>query len=368
MRSCIVLLDKTKEYNWAFKRMIDKSPCELMIDTLKKAEIDIVYVVYGQKLNIKGAKVVDDLGEAIKDINNIDVEILLLEDVYPDLRVNTVKALYDDKYKRIKGTRNIKLHIKDLANIAHIEFIDVRCDDKELFTVETKESFDEYKDNLRKSIIKKHVAAGVNIIDENNVYIGNSVKIGKGSTIEPNVCLFEDTTIGENTFISSGSCLINASIGNNTTVLSSRITDSSLGNKVTCGPNSHLRMHSEVADEVRIGNFVEFKNTKFGYKSRCAHLTYLGDTEVGEDVNIGCGVVTVNYDGAHKFKTKIGDHAFIGSNANLIAPIKIGNYALVAAGSTVNGDVADGDMAIARSRQSNKEGYGYSYINKEKDA
>ena len=135
MRSCIVLLDKTKEYNWAFKRMIDKSPCELMIDTLKKAEIDSVYVVYGQKLNIKGAKVVDDLGEAIKDINNIDVEILLLEDVYPDLRVNTVKALYDDKYKRIKGTRNIKLHIKDLANIAHIEFIDVRCDYIEFFTV-----------------------------------------------------------------------------------------------------------------------------------------------------------------------------------------------------------------------------------------
>ena len=119
-------------------------------------------------------------------------------------------------------------------------------------------------------------------------------------------------------------------------------------------------------DNCRIGNFVEFKKTRFGRLSRSAHLTYLGDCEVGEDVNIGCGVITVNYDGAHKFKTTIKDRAFIGSNSNLIAPVTVGECSLVAAGSTITKDVEDGAMAIARQRQEIKPEFGFKYINKEK--
>ena len=132
----------------------------------------------------------------------------------------------------------------------------------------------------------------------------------------------------------------------------------------TVGPFAHLRNHTVVHENCRIGNFVEFKNCNFGNGSKCAHLTYLGDCEVGEHVNIGCGVVTVNYDGKNKYKTIIGDHAFIGSNVNIIAPVTIGHHALLAAGSTITEDVEDGAMGIARSRQTNKEDYGTKYLNK----
>lgn len=366
MKSSIVLLDNKKDYSWQFKRMIDSSAGQMMINTLKASGVDSVYLVSDQTITVDDAKVVADLFDAIKDINQVDVEILLLNDIYPNLKKETVEALFAEDYTRIKGTKNIKLHIKDLAKIKDIKFKDVDTDGEELTSINDHEQFSAFKKQLKQNIIARHVANGVNFIDEEQVYIGKEVKIAKGATIEANVSLFGKTEIGADTLIGSGSYLENAVIGNECKILASRITDSKMGNKVTCGPWSHLRNGCEVHDNVRIGNFVEFKNTVFGHKSRCAHLTYLGDSEVGEDVNIGCGVVTVNYDGKNKYHTKIGDHAFIGSNANLIAPIKIGDYALVAAGSTVNCDVEDGAMGIARTRQSNKEGYGYQYIKKEK--
>ena len=125
-------------------------------------------------------------------------------------------------------------------------------------------------------------------------------------------------------------------------------------------------MNCEIDSKNRIGNFVEFKNTKFGFDSRCAHLTYLGDSEIGSKVNIGCGVITVNYDGKNKFHTVVKDGAFIGSNVNLIAPVTVGENAVVAAGSPATQDVPDGDMAIGRVRQENKPGYCLIYKNKEK--
>lgn len=367
MKSSIILLDNKKDYSWQFKRMIDASAGQMMINTLKTAGVDSVYFVSDQTIAISDAKVVADLFDAIKNINQVDVEILLLNDIYPCLKKETVAALFAEDYTRIKGTKNIKLHIKDLAKIKDIKFKDVDAADDELVTVDNYEQFNALKKQLRQVVVAKHIANGVNFIDEDLVYIGDEVKIAAGAVIEANVSLFGKTEIGADTLIGSGSYLENAVIGSECKILASRITDSKMGNKVTCGPWSHLRNGCEVHDNVRIGNFVEFKNTVFGYKSRCAHLTYLGDSKVGEDVNIGCGVVTVNYDGHHKYHTEIGDHAFIGSNANLIAPIKIGDYALVAAGSTVNCDVEDGAMGIARNRQSNKEGYGYQYIKKEKE-
>ncbi len=207
---------------------------------------------------------------------------------------------------------------------------------------------------------------GVVFIDKKNTYISKETTIGKGSIIYPNVHIEGKCNIGKGCKILPGSFLVNATIKDETEIISSRITDSEVGNNCIIGPNAHFRMNTVVADECRIGNYVEFKNTIFGYKSRCAHLTYLGDCEVGKDVNVGCGVVTVNYDGTHKHRTIIKDHAFVGSNSNLIAPITIGSYALIAAGSTVNKDVCDGDMAIARSRQEIKKAYGYTYLKKEK--
>ncbi len=217
---------------------------------------------------------------------------------------------------------------------------------------------------LQMKINKKHMLEGVTIIDPKATYIGSKVTFGKDVTIYPNSHFKGNVHIGDNSVILPNSFLINSAIGANTTIDSSRITDSKVGDEVTVGPNAHLRMNTIVENKNRIGNFVELKNCKMGYNSRCAHLTYLGDCEIGANVNIGCGVVTVNYDGKNKFKTVVMDGAFIGSNVNMIAPLTVGKNAVVAAGSTITKSVADGDMAIARDRQTNLEGYGSKYKNK----
>lgn len=217
---------------------------------------------------------------------------------------------------------------------------------------------------IQKRINNAWIEQGVTFINPLGTYISLLTTLEEDVILYPNIYLEGQNHIGRGTTILPGSFVLNSTIGENVTIDSSRITDSVVGNKVNIGPYAHLRNHTVIADGNRIGNFVEMKNAKIGLNTRCAHLTYVGDAEVGEDVNFGCGVVTVNYDGKNKFITKIGDHAFIGSNVNLIAPITIGKYTVVAAGSTVDKDVPDNDMAIARQRQVNKPGLGLKYIQK----
>lgn len=214
------------------------------------------------------------------------------------------------------------------------------------------------------SINQKMIENGVFIMDPNNTYIDEDVEIGEDTTIYPNVFILKGSKIGSNVTILPNSYLSNAIIKDGTTIDSSKIVDSEVGENSVVGPMSHLRNHTCVKGEARIGNFVEFKNTNFDLGSKCAHLTYVGDSDVGKKVNFGCGVVTVNYDGKNKFRTTIKDGAFIGSNVNLIAPVTIGENALLAAGSTINKDIEDGDMGIARPRVEVKSGYGHKYKKK----
>ncbi len=214
---------------------------------------------------------------------------------------------------------------------------------------------------MKRHVNHKHMINGVSIIDPENTYIDVDVEIGKDTVLYPNVHIQGNTKIGEHVVILPNSFLCNASIGDYVMIDSSKVVDSCVGNHTVVGPMSHLRNHTNIKENVRIGNFVEFKNSSFGKSSKCAHLTYIGDSDVGENVNVGCGVVTVNYDGKHKHRTVIKDGAFIGSNCNIIAPVTIGENALLAAGSTITENVEDGDMGIARARQSNKRGYGAKF-------
>lgn len=196
------------------------------------------------------------------------------------------------------------------------------------------------------------------VIDKNNTYIDSTVTIGENTLIYPNVFIEGNTVIGKNCIIYPGSRIINSSIGDNVTIESSQIIDSTLYHNISVGPYAHIREKCEIESNTRIGNFVEFKKVKFSENSKCAHLTYLGDAIIGRNVNIGCGVVTVNYDGVQKYQTIIEDDCFIGSNVNLIAPVHIKAKALIAAGSTITNDVEEGELGIARSRQENKANYG----------
>ncbi|MBY0095479.1 bifunctional UDP-N-acetylglucosamine diphosphorylase/glucosamine-1-phosphate N-acetyltransferase GlmU [Mesobacillus maritimus] len=210
---------------------------------------------------------------------------------------------------------------------------------------------------MRKRINEGHMRNGVTLIDPANTYIGSDVKIGSDTIVYPGTTISGDTVIGTECVIGPNSEISNCEIGNETVVRQSAAFDSKIGSEVNIGPFAHIRPQSDIDDQVKIGNFVEIKKAVFGKGSKASHLSYIGDAEVGSDVNIGCGTITVNYDGKNKFLTKIEDGAFIGCNSNLVAPVTVGKGAYVAAGSTITEDVPGEGLAIARARQVNKEDY-----------
>ena len=211
-------------------------------------------------------------------------------------------------------------------------------------------------DILRKNILKGLMLQGTTIIDPNSTYVESGIKIGRDSILSPGVYLAGKTTIGQNTILEHGVVIRDSEIGNNVVIKAySVITESIVEDNAKIGPFAHLRPGSHVAEEAKIGNFVEMKKSYIGRRSKASHLTYLGDAQIGNDVNIGAGTITCNYDGKRKHKTIIKDRAFIGSNTAFIAPICIGEEATVGAGSVITEDVPDKKLAIARARQVIKE-------------
>ena len=197
----------------------------------------------------------------------------------------------------------------------------------------------------------------IKYIDKKNTYIDETVKIGDKTTIYPNVFIEGNTTIGEKCIIYPGCYIKDSKIGSNTIIYNSQILDSIIGSDNRIGPYSNIRPGNVTKDNVKIGSFVELKNTSIDTGSKVPHLAYIGDTEIGKNVSIGCGVITVNYDGTNKNKTIIKDDSFIGCNVNLIAPVTINENAMIGAGSTITSDVPKNSLGIARSRQTNIENY-----------
>ncbi|MES1042041.1 bifunctional UDP-N-acetylglucosamine diphosphorylase/glucosamine-1-phosphate N-acetyltransferase GlmU [Peribacillus simplex] len=210
---------------------------------------------------------------------------------------------------------------------------------------------------LRKRINETHMRNGVTIIDPLTTFIEADVQIGQDTVINPGSFIKGKSIIGQECLIGPNTEISNCEIGDGTEVLQSVVHESSIGSFVKIGPFAHVRPQSDIKDSVKIGNFVEIKKTVFGKGSKASHLSYIGDAEVGENVNIGCGSITVNYDGKNKYLTKIEDNVFIGCNSNLVAPVTVGEGAYVAAGSTITQDVPQDALSVARARQVNKEDY-----------
>ena len=210
---------------------------------------------------------------------------------------------------------------------------------------------------MQKRINKKHMANGVTFIDPDTAYIDADVKIGCDTLIEGNVVIKGNTEIGDDCVVTSGSRIIDSKIANNVTVTSSTVEQAEMDDFSDVGPNSHLRPKAIIRKGAHIGNFVEIKNAEIGENSKVGHLTYVGDATLGKDVNVGCGTIFANYDGVKKDHSNVGDRAFIGSGATLVAPVNIADHAFVAADSTITKDVAKYEMAIARGRQVNKPDY-----------
>lgn len=210
---------------------------------------------------------------------------------------------------------------------------------------------------LRNRINTMHMHNGVTLIHPETTYIDAEVEIGTDSIIYPGALIRGNTKIGKNVIITSGTEIKDSIIDDDAEIKHSVVTEAKVGRGTKVGPFAQLRPKSELGEEVKIGNFVEVKKSKLEDESKVSHLSYIGDAFIGARTNVGCGTITVNYDGKNKFKTEIGMDAFIGCNSNLVAPVKIGDRSFIAAGSTITDEVPEESLAIARNRQTTKTGY-----------
>lgn len=220
-----------------------------------------------------------------------------------------------------------------------------------------RESLAACESNLRARIAKKHFENGVTIHDPASVWIGPEVKIGRDAELYAGVSLMGRTEIDSGSVIKAGCVLTDTLVGEKCELLYVVSNEAKIGDNVKIGPFVNLRPGTVLADNCKVGDFVEVKNSIVGRGTKLPHFSYVGDADVGERVNVGCGVVFANYDGFEKHRTVVGDDVFLGCQTNLVAPVRVGDGAYTAAGSTITRDVPAGAMAIARARQENKEGY-----------
>ena len=250
-------------------------------------------------------------------------------------------------------------YLTDLVEILSSKGVKINCvqaNPTEVLGVNNKYELHELESILRKMGAEKLLEQGVTLSDATRVDVRGKVIAGKDCTIDINVILEGDVTLGDNVCIKSNVVLQNVSIGDNSIIESfSHLSCASVGSNCNIGPYARLREGSEIGDNAKIGNFVETKKTKMGDGAKANHLAYLGDANIGDKTNIGAGTITCNYDGTNKHKTTIGNDSFIGTNSSLVAPVNIGKGAYVGAGSVITKDVPDESLAVGRGKQVIKE-------------
>lgn len=265
------------------------------------------------------------------------------------------RALFDNLPKVNNDNQQGEYYLPDVIEIltgqkqtvAAYKMSDVR----ESLGVNDRQALAQAEQWMRQRINQQHMVNGVSFIDPQSSYIDCDVEIGADTVIEPNVYLKGQTTIGEDCVIGAHSVIENCQIGQGVTIHSSTLEQSQIADQVTIGPYAHLRPNSRLEEGVKIGNFVEVKNSTVGSHSKAGHLTYIGDADVGEEVNFGCGSIIVNYDGHKKHRSSIGDRSFIGCNVNVVSPVEVSQDSFIGAGSTITKDVAEDALAIERAQE-----------------
>lgn len=310
---------------------------------------------YGRIVRDENANVVaiveeKDASEKQKLIREINSGIFAFKG--SSLRSALQKINTDNAANELYITDTLEILVKEGKRVDSFKLRDTR----EILGVNSRYELSIAAEILQKKINKEYMINGVGIIDPKSTYIEY------GATIERDVMIYPGTRIDRKSVIKEGteiysSTIKNSTIGEDVIIRSSEIEDSSIGRGTTVGPYAHLRPNSHVGENCKIGNFVEVKNSNVGDGSKMSHLAYIGDADVGSGVNIGCGVVFVNYDGRDKFRAKVGDNAFIGSNANLVAPIEVEENGYVAAGSTITKKVLKGQLSLERAPQKNIDGW-----------
>ena len=230
-------------------------------------------------------------------------------------------------------------------------------DNDEIRGINDRVQLSEAEAIMQKRINEMHMRNGVTMRIPESIYIEADVEIGNDTEIGSGVTIKAGTKIGSSCVIGQGSTLDKAVIHDNVEVLNSVILDSEIDSHTKVGPFAYVRPNCKVGKDVKVGDFVELKNSTIDDGTKISHLTYIGDSDVGKNVNFGCGTVTCNYDGKNKFRTVIGDDCFVGCNTNFVSPINVGDGAYIAAGSTITEDIPDNSLSIARAKQVNKENW-----------
>jgi bifunctional UDP-N-acetylglucosamine pyrophosphorylase/glucosamine-1-phosphate N-acetyltransferase len=300
----------------------------------------------GQVLKIVEQKDANSRELAVSEINT---------GIYCFERAALFEALQNTNCNNMQG----EYYLTDVIGIlaaSHAKVWAVKVDDfQETLGINSRMQLAEAEKIIRKRKLEELMDSGVTIMDIDSTFIDQEVTIGADTVIYPFTWIEGTTTIGENCSIGPNSRIQNSSIGDNATLHFIYAHDCKVGDDAVVGPYVHLRPNTVLSKGAKVGNFVEIKNSQIGVGSKIPHLSYIGDTDMGEKVNIGSGTITVNYDGKNKSRTTIEDGAFIGCNSNLVAPVTVGKGAYIAAGSTITKNVPADALGVARSRQSNIE-------------
>ena len=297
----------------------------------------------------------DGLVKAIVEEKEASEEIKKIKEINAGVYCFNSKELFKALDKIDNNNEKGEYYLTDVIGIQVSENKKVQSfileDKMEILGVNSKVELTQAGKVLRDRKNRELMEEGVILIDPETTYVEESVKVGRDTVLYPGVVLQGKTVIGENCEIIGNSRIIDSVLGNNIRVESSVIEESILEDGVTMGPFAHIRPKSLLKEKVHIGNFVEVKKSTLEKGVKAGHLTYLGDAQVGENTNIGAGTITCNYDGVNKFKTVIGKDAFIGSDSMLVAPVNIGEKALIGAGSVITKDVPSNSLAVSRSKQ-----------------
>lgn len=309
-------------------------------------------IIRNEDMSIRNIIEEKDASNEIKKINEINTGIYCFNGKM--LKESLKKIDTNNSQNEYYLTDTVKILSKDGYKIGGW----VIEDETDIKAVNDRIQLAEVNKLMQQRINKRHMLEGVTIINPDNTYIENCVSIGYDTVIYPGTIIEKGTSIGNHCTIGPNSRIIDSIIKDNVIIDSSKVIESYIDDGSKIGPFAYLRPGSKLGKNVKIGDFVEVKQSSIGDNSKSSHLSYIGDAEVGKNVNVGCGVVFVNYDGKTKHKTIVGDGAFIGSNSNLVAPVKVEESGYVACGSTITNDVEKDDLAIARARQVNKKGLG----------
>ena len=310
-------------------------------------------------------------GRVVKDENDFAISIIEekdatdsqkeIKEIFTGILVASGSILMELIPKINNNNSAKEFYLTDLISIASDKGFKINTlisSQNETMGANSRIEQEELERTLRTMNTDELLNNGVTLVDKTRVDIRGDIKAGSDCVIDVNVILEGSVELGNNVEIGANTIVSNAIIGDNTKILPfSHIESSNIGADCSIGPYARLREGSIIEDGAKIGNFVETKKTKIGKSSKANHFTYLGDAEIGEEVNIGAGTITCNYDGKDKHKTKIGDASFIGTNSSLVAPVNIGKNAYVGAGSTITKDIPDNALGVGRGKQKNKENW-----------